>query len=476
MKKILATGIALLSVVPHTFAQNTEATTTLNSAIQHGTIDNRNNPMNTPLGTVEDQYPKVAYTGATNTISNPFNTSIFYNAQASQETWKSIHCAIISKGFVWQSPVDAYANKNTCAGGKAIFVTTPNTSTQTQVQTQNDIEANERLLRQRQMVLDYIARLKGEKTTPETTQTTTVSTNTIAEEYKKLITDIGLFHKLNSLDTLQAEIYFEKLSHVFETAKKVPGNYKLALLRAEIEKFYKTPNATATELKRISEKMNFPALKDFVKNTDHLIDTDIAWVDFGLANENILITRDENIEVNLPVIAYNRKGEKISPSNIEVNISTSFGEILKNTTTEGQNIIFKRQNPNLTDSETLTITLVQTTTGQRFEEKLTTKYLETITISEQTLKPTDTEIILPNGMKWKIDTGLISAETKVKILAKNAGGYFYYWVVFAENNKTFANALPTISIASLDQNSPNYWTPDYEILENYEFLKHFSEK
>lgn len=128
-------------------------TSIASAQVQYGAVDNRNNPMNTPLGTVESTYPKspvYTQTGvvvSTGTLVTTTGTGTIYTDNAiGKEIWKQLHCSMLARGFVWNSPADFYANANACgvSGGSSTLGI-----------------ANPTLLAQRQMVLDYIANLKN---------------------------------------------------------------------------------------------------------------------------------------------------------------------------------------------------------------------------------------------------------------------------------------------------------------------------
>lgn len=101
MKKILATGVILLSTSTFVASASAQTNETLLSAsgTQYGTIDNRNNPMNTPLGSVEDQYPKspIYTSGSLNNSYNSTSTGYIFDNKIGRELWQKFHCAMLTR-------------------------------------------------------------------------------------------------------------------------------------------------------------------------------------------------------------------------------------------------------------------------------------------------------------------------------------------------------------------------------------------
>lgn len=97
--------------------QSAKKNDSLNSATVYGRVDNRDNPMNTSLGTTEDQYAKSS-TGTTISV-NPVATRPVIDDKIAREMWLRFYCSIVEKGFVWTGDIALFANQQTCGlGGK----------------------------------------------------------------------------------------------------------------------------------------------------------------------------------------------------------------------------------------------------------------------------------------------------------------------------------------------------------------------
>lgn len=233
MKKILAGGIALLSVIPTTFAQTTaEENLTLDAATAYGRIDNRDNPMNTPLGTTESQYSK----NTTTTISSPAAAGIAtFTGFNSQEMWKKFHCAFLERGFIWVAPTSHFANNQVC--GTTLAGATLNIS-------------NPQLEAQRQLVRDYIAKMNGEKV-----ETPAVSATPVAP---KVETILSLQSKDSDKVTFAEYKNFAKILKDLNSdeIKKLPENEAALHIMAKL-------NALLLLSPNISDEVKFSVVKPF---------------------------------------------------------------------------------------------------------------------------------------------------------------------------------------------------------------------
>lgn len=468
MKKILATGIALLSVVPTTFAQTTaEENLVLDSATAYGRIDNRDNPMNTPLGTVADQYNRSNSTTTNTTATGAVDVKNF--TKNGSEMWKAFHCAFLTRGFEWGKPTSDFANKNICSGVVAEIATTP------------------QLEVQRQLVRDYIARLSGGdvvKTENNSNTTSAVINSKSAEAYKNFVIEFANFKKkFTILDENNVESYIKGAAEIFAKtyALEFPNEYRQRHFIEILQKYYAIPNISRQKLEEMATKYNFPILVDWVNKTKNMSENEIAWMDFGMVHGEYKITAEEKIDSTLYISLYNYQGKELDKSNLDIKVTASS---LSNTTIKAEkktedsrnfDIVGEKISPNELAAATISISQ-KSNSAFPMTTTFPIKFVKIVEVEEKTISPTDTNILLPNGFEWELKKDLIKEDTKVKIIAKINGDFINYSVVYANDlNKKVAleGESGTIVIKSIDSSAKDYWTGNYDIIDNYFILKYF---
>lgn len=222
MKKIYTAGLIALSATAFTAsvsAQTFSPVTTNTGSTQYGEIDNRKNPMNTPLGTTEDQYnkrPNFAYSGGIFNPANRENTGSGFYAEnrIGKEMWKNFHCAMLSRGLAWNAPVNNFANNETCGtniiGGSLAGLSNP------------------QLEYQRQLVREFIAKMNGSDATITGSGATNIIEKYNTDEVKNFIIKSNSFvtNVSSTMTPQQVEVDLVALDKIFGEYKNVPTNFK----------------------------------------------------------------------------------------------------------------------------------------------------------------------------------------------------------------------------------------------------------